>query len=367
MNLLLLWVRLSYFVYFTKANILGPRNRAPLGTKTTNVKLNTSQTLARSALRTKPENTNLRVTSTRRPKKVIHPDTKKLEVCDAGTLYNTSDVEYCPPAIKEIPFESDTFPDNCLDYSRIQPQNLMKDLYKSNLAQLDANGLSKLEKEQEIAYQKDILNADEAAKKMMDEDWIIGDIPETFHHQQTQKEVIKPVKGLATSQKKQYRHCQVISTLTSSKATHSLPITSKQKTSQPKAYKHATKVSSATSLKKPTKTGLRGSNNVTENNNFSIANSKSTIGYSKGRSIHSKFEEQKLTDHKVDKSSHLSMLTESRTTKNPEHKSQSQNSTDHYFLKLFDVDDGELDPGLRGILPDSVNDGEDEDFFFTFS
>src|SRR3954471_17513775 len=102
--------------------ILGPRTRAPLGMKTTNAKAKPFQTPG-PALEKSPEKTIAPKTSARRPKKVVHAETVKLQVHDDEEPLAERDVEYCPPKPVDLPYESDVFPKGCLNYDVLKPAN----------------------------------------------------------------------------------------------------------------------------------------------------------------------------------------------------------------------------------------------------
>jgi hypothetical protein len=97
------------------------------------------------------------------------------------------------------------------------------------------------------------------------------------------------------------------------------------------------------------------------------AASRSTIGYTKGRSAFSQV--QKTERSGLTRS--ISNLSQgSDTTITPERffaLENEQESKSPAFLKAFEVDDEDLEPGLRGILPECLRrpDDEDEEFVFT--
>lgn len=81
---------------------VGPRNRAPLGMKTTNAKTKAFQTPAPASIGGDLGRTNQRSVSIQKPKpKVSHPETTKLEdiLADKETL-GQREIEYMPPKPK---------------------------------------------------------------------------------------------------------------------------------------------------------------------------------------------------------------------------------------------------------------------------
>lgn len=82
--------------------ILGPRNRAPLGAKTTNAKAKAFQTPAPGSIRGELGKSNQKGGSIQKPKpKVSHPETTELEdiLADKEAL-DEREIEYMPPKPK---------------------------------------------------------------------------------------------------------------------------------------------------------------------------------------------------------------------------------------------------------------------------
>lgn len=81
---------------------VGPRNRAPLGVKTTNAKAKVFQTPAPASIHVGGGRTNQRSASVQKPKpKASHPETTKLEdiLADKEAL-DEREIEYMPPKPK---------------------------------------------------------------------------------------------------------------------------------------------------------------------------------------------------------------------------------------------------------------------------
>ena len=164
--------------------------------KTTNAKAKAFQTPAGPALEKEAEKVQGPQTSARRPKKVTHAETSKISVHGDESPLTERDVEYCPPKPKDIPYESEDFPKGCLSYDALKPGNLMRGIYQKYHNPVDENGLTRMDREHEAAYQKSIKEADEQVMKMMEEEWTIGDVPETFRHLKTKQPVLKDMKPI---------------------------------------------------------------------------------------------------------------------------------------------------------------------------
>ncbi|CZS94048.1 uncharacterized protein RAG0_04079 [Rhynchosporium agropyri] len=285
---------------------MGPRTRAPLGMKTTNAKAKAFQTPSGPAVEKELEKTQPKQqTSTRKPKRLIHADSVKLEVHGDESPLADRDVEYCPPKPKDLPYESTDFPNNCLDYSSLKPGNLMRGINKAYRQQIDENGLSRVEREAEEAYQRSAKQTDEQILKMMDEDWTVGDVPETFRHLRNKKPGLSILQDTSASNKplksqanrvalSDTKKAPVLSkgpgTLTSRKAASALSTSSKPTVAplQPKPAKPQTGFSKPSFLSR-TKPVQNSAPSVPSNASImraaaANAASRSTIGYTKGRS-----------------------------------------------------------------------------------
>ncbi|KAK0109465.1 hypothetical protein ONS95_002158 [Cadophora gregata] len=271
---------------------MGPRTRAPLGMKTTNAKAKAFQTPSGPAPEKELEKTQPKQqTSARRPKKLIHADSVKLEVHGDESPLADRDVEYCPPRTKDLPYESTDFPDNCLDYTALKPGNLMRGINKTYRQQVDENGMSRIEREAEEAYQRSAKATDERMMKMMEEDWTVGDVPETFRHLRNKKTPLsipqdaKPAsRKPLTDVKKPVLQNKGPGTINARKAASvlsSAPL--KSAPLQPKISKPAPKPSFL-SRSKPSPAPVVPNNASTMRAAAANAASRSTIGYTKGRS-----------------------------------------------------------------------------------
>jgi hypothetical protein len=336
---------------------LGPRTRAPLGMKTTNAKAKAFQTPAGPAAEKEVEKAQALQSSTRRPKKVTHAENTKIPVHGDESPLAERDVEYCPPKPKDIPFESEDFPNGCLNYAALKPGNLMQGIHQTYYNKVDENGMTRQDREHEASYQRSIKKADEHFMKMMEEEWTVGDVPETFRHlrkkQPVLKDNVKPVlrheplsnKGPAT--------------IASRKAASALSVAPKSMVIPPKISKP-----------KPTTSFLSRSKPAppTPTNNPMVAEavSRSTIGYTKGRNASTAL--KKREGGFTRSISNLSQGSDTTITPDRFAEKEGGPGSEEWqrlkFLGAFDVDDEDLEPSLRGALPECLRrDDEDEEEF----
>lgn len=90
------------------------------------------------------------------------------------------DVEYASPRPNDLPYESDIIPAGALTFEGLKPENILKGYYNHYFKPVDENGVPIQEREMEERRQRDFKRLDEQVRKDMDEfDWSIGDVPET--------------------------------------------------------------------------------------------------------------------------------------------------------------------------------------------
>jgi hypothetical protein len=291
-----------------------------------------------------------------------------LEIHGDESPLTERDVEYCPPKPTELPFDSEDFPDGCLDYSLLKPENMMRDIYQSYYQPMLKKQGAKDEQRSQEEYEKAVKEHDESLKMMMEEDWTVGDVPETFRHlrkKQTQPQPQVPTKKPAElTNKPTTMSNKGPATITSRKAASALAVPSKAAPLLPKTSKPAPKPSIIYRPKAPL--ASLPSNASTMRHSAATAASKSTIGYTKGRSTSGALNantfvrpERSGLQRSVSNMSQGSDTTITPANfKEPEWKNPS-------FLKAFDVDDEDLEPGLRGMLPDCLRrmDEDEEEFF----
>jgi hypothetical protein len=336
--------------------------------KTTNAKTKAFQTPTAPLLDKDPLKTQTKPTSARRPKpKVSHAETIKLNIPgdDNGPL-EEREPEYCPPKPTSLPYESDVFPDGCLDYDILKAPNMMRGWQNYYLNPVDENGVSLKEKQFEAECAKAHKDAEENILKQMEEmEWTIGDVPEIFNslhikdgndqgkdtlNKKVNNSSVPPSKGPAT--------------IASRKAASALSVAPKASLASAKTTNNVTAPKTVTSfLVRGKKTAAPAPINPSAmRHTVAAAASRSTIGYTKGRSASSV-----LKMHTGGLPRSTSNLSDgSDTTITPTSYAQKQGTevgNDDWrrlmLLGVFDTDDEDLELGLRGILPDCL--GKDED------
>ncbi|KAL3418214.1 hypothetical protein PVAG01_09929 [Phlyctema vagabunda] len=350
---------------------MGPRTRAPLGMKTTNAKTKAFQTPAGPAPEKDLEKTQTKQSSARRPKPKV-TQTVKLDIHgdEPGPL-EEREVEYAPPKPRDLPYESEDFPNDCLDYSALKPKNRMRGWYDRYHNPLDENGVSIKDKEFEDNLAKALREGDERILKAVEEDdWSVGDVPETFRHiGKKESDVQRKVKVADQAKKSVALSSRGPGTISSRNAASALSAPSR-----------TTMVPVRPSQPKPTTSFLARSKKVvplaptsTMRHTAATAASKSTIGYTKGRSASSA----------VNKSTHISDIFAKPTVTMPRSISNLSQDSDvtitparfarksaevgsdewsrFKLLTTFDLDDEELEPGLRGALPECLRRADEED------
>jgi hypothetical protein len=323
--------------------------------KTTNAKAKGFQTPA-PAQEKDLSNTQAPKTSARRPKKVTHADTVKLQIHGDESPLQEREVEYCPPKPKDLPYESDVFPDGCLDYTAVKPENLMRgisEIYR----RVDENGLTRLERQYQDDYTRRQKEGEERMKEMMEEVWTVGDVPETF--QQLKKRAPAPVKPTAN---------RAPATITSRNAASALSVAPKSTIAPPKMTNPVPKPTSFLSRAKP---ALIPSNPSTLRHNAAMATSKSTIGYTKGRSASNVLHKDifsKPTLQKKEGGLKRSESNMSDTTITPANYGEREEKNLDW-LRAFDEDEEDVDPLLLGKGVECLRgiDDEEDEFVLTLS
>lgn len=355
----------------------GPRNRAPLGMKTTNAKTKVFQTPAGPAPEKELEKTASKQTSARRPKPKVS-EKVKLDVHGDESPLRDIEVEYMPPRSKDLPYDSDVFPTGCLNYDMLKPENLTKgslgDYYNTN----DKSGRSKLERDLEKSSVERAKKMDEQILASMEEDWTVGDVPATFRNLRKRAPAQKAKTAIPKEQKLKIAiPSRGIATITSRRAASALstlPITIEPSKRPSTAIPRP--ASSFLTRRKPphfapgTNTSMRAA--------AAEVNSRSTLGYTKGRSASNVLQKKDAPPLTLEKNATSTLprstsnisydsnstITQARFTqkvnlRDPEHRKPD-------FLRAFDVDvdDENLEPALKRGLPEcSIKFDEDEEEF----
>ncbi|OBT45310.1 hypothetical protein VE00_03635 [Pseudogymnoascus sp. WSF 3629] len=348
---------------------MGPRTRAPLGMKTTNAKAKAFQTPAGPEMDKAPEKTQIRPTSTRPLRqKISHVDTVKLEIHgDEPDPLGEREVEYCPPKSKDLPYENEDFPNGYLDYSIVKRENQRKDFHTRYYNPVDANGVSKREREFEEELARSLKATDEKILKAVEEDpCVVHDVPETFPRVQRNKPTEeRRVVSAQLPPKASALPSRGPATLTSRRAASALALA-------PKPTTTSTKPSRPLPLtKKPASFLLRGSNPTppaiqpsTMRNASASAASRSTMGYKKGRSASTALSNGTVSavpSAPVRSLSNLSAISDKTITPARYGAKREEESSRLGFLGAFDISDDDLGFGPDSGLPECLRGGADEE------
>ncbi|KAK4177627.1 hypothetical protein QBC36DRAFT_211232 [Triangularia setosa] len=352
--------------------------RAPLGNKTTNGKARANQNTQGgkgTALKTPAQ----RLNTAQRPKQAA-PQTgpAKVEVrADAQPpIMADDDVEYCPPKPKDLPYESDVLPDGVLTFQGLKPENLFNDYYRYYFNCVDDQGKSAMARDMEERQQRKFERGDKQIRLDMEEfDWSVGDAPETRDVFQKRQETIK-VEAIPAVKKVTSLGPRPPSTIASRRAALALaaPINSFRgapaRTAKPVSLTMASKPQPRGFLlpkRKPAENILQPGT-LPRETATSIAASRSTLGYNKGRSassaIHARKESVTRMPEVAPKPRPLSRCVStassaSDATITPARFAQSaQDWKRPDFLSIFDVDDDDNTTG--GLVPRF--DEEEDDF-----
>lgn len=340
-------------------------SRAPLGNKTTNAK-------ARAALQTpgvKPTGQNLQKTTVRpttnlRPKQSApQVESSKLEV-HTDKDWREEEVEYAPPKPKDIPYESEVFPDGVITFEGLKPENLFKGYYQYYFNRVDGDCKTSIEREMEEKRQRSFQRGEEQILKDMEEfDWSIGDLPESKDVFTKKKAEGTAITTTAAAIKKPTRPVsRQPSTITSRKAASALAMTSnpssitqaKDKAIGPTTAKPPSR-GFLLPKKKPAQPLSQASLPIRERAT-AVTASRSTLGYSRGRSTSSAVlaDKDPVNRHPVAPKSRplvRSISTASScsdATITPARFAEAEASKKPDFLSIFDVDedDGSLGGGM---------------------
>ncbi|KAI0379950.1 hypothetical protein F5Y04DRAFT_258784 [Hypomontagnella monticulosa] len=371
----------------TTSNLATPsaRSRAVLGDKTTNAKAKAGQSVNVKSVVREIEKSQPKAPGTLRPKqKTPHAELQKLEVHTEETdPLSEEEVEYCPPKPKDLPYESDVFPDGALNLDVLKRENMFKGYYDHYFNPVDENGVSLADKELEKRNKKAMEDCDRRIKEDMDNfEWSIQDEVKL-----TKKGFIKPAPTLNPTTKRPTTN-RAPSTLKSRKAADALSMDETTKSLQRKAARSvelgkvpAKKASSFSipTFKRQPSVQVQG---IPKKTSMEIeANSRTTIGYNKGRSTASLLAQGTT---KPERGASRTGFTRSDTTLSNEsdrtitpslyaHKQASVAAEDQEwkervpFLSIFNIEDDDEDEDfdLLGGKPPHVE--EDEDFEFKFA
>ena len=204
------------------------------------------------------------------------------------------EIEYAPPKPKDIPYESDVFPDGVITFEGLKPENMFKGYYQYYFNPVDDNGKTSMERDMEEQQKRSFERGEEQIRKDMDEfDWSIGDVPESKDLFKKKAVVattstVAPGKRLARPVPKQP------STIASRKAASALAMPTKPPATAPARQ---VKTAAPATTRAPSRGFLLPKRKPAQpvpqptiaarERAAAIAASRSTLGYTKGRSTSS--------------------------------------------------------------------------------
>ncbi|KAH8698303.1 hypothetical protein BGW36DRAFT_294414 [Talaromyces proteolyticus] len=266
---------------------LGPRNRAPLGMKTTNAKANAFQTPGLQGDTLKAPKTNRKGSSLKKAKKVeplVQPS--QPQVSAKTEEDDVPDVEYAPPKPKELSDDPEEVTYNT-NFPQFKGRNIIRGWERIYLhGDIGDDGLTDRERkfqQESVSYDKMI---DEIIQKQVEDIELPGlnareaqDLPSFDEPDQQRHNKANEKKGLNKG-------------LSSLKARDAAKALSQTKCSLAKRVE-STKVSTSRTSKAPLaliapkRRTPTPTNSSTAHNTAAAASSRTTLGYSKGRSVSS--------------------------------------------------------------------------------
>ncbi|KAM0570604.1 hypothetical protein ACHAP9_003943 [Verticillium nonalfalfae] len=158
----------------------GTQARAPLGNKTTNAKAKNGQVQGVKSIVKELEKTDAKQNTIQKPKnKGPAVDPLKVAVhIDLGG--DEHEIEHAPLRVKDLPYESDVFPEGGLNFNGLKKENMFKGYYNHFYNPLGEDGLRFEDRKHEERMQKALKKNDEEIIHDIDSmDWSVSDVPET--------------------------------------------------------------------------------------------------------------------------------------------------------------------------------------------
>ncbi|KAI9739517.1 MAG: hypothetical protein M1834_006233 [Cirrosporium novae-zelandiae] len=266
---------------------LGPRNRAPLGMKTTNAKAKVYQTPAHPL---KDESAKPSQKSTIAPNRKVQIAHTKLDVLHDDEGAGEPDIEYAPPPPKPLPDYPDDWPHD-REYPMFEGENLTRGWAELHAEPVGKDGLTAPERKMKEEQEKFDKEFDAMILKDVQNLKIAKDDQEFIDNEIRQEDIVKKSK---TASKKPLIHKGSPSMTTSKRAAAALmPPKPSSVVAKPKAHFAAT--TKATKTRIPSTLIRRGRQTPPPTNPSSMrytaatAASRTTLGYSKGRATSSTY------------------------------------------------------------------------------
>ena len=332
----------------------GTRPRAPLGNKTTNAKARAAPATGGVKDKVKEiEQSQSKPTTVQKPKHK-QPGTApaKLEVRIDEEETGEPDIEYVPPRPKDLPYESDVFPDDLLTFEGLKPENLLRGYYERYHDPVDENGVRLKERKFEERLQKALKEGDERIlRDVEDIGWPASDVIETKQPPKEQQKRLVRGTGAKSSQAVN----RTASTLASKRAASTLSMAPTVRERKPRLPVQTRKPRSFLPGRQASKP-MAPTKSQPESVVAEVA-SRNTLGYSKGRSTSSAMQTRRPLTRAPSAASVSSNHSDVTITPANFHKTQEPKPQ---FLRIFEADDDSDDDGF-GKTAD-VNFDDDEDF-----
>ncbi|KAH7166245.1 hypothetical protein EDB81DRAFT_281046 [Dactylonectria macrodidyma] len=347
------------------------RGRAPLGNKTTNAKAKSGQAGGVKGIVKELEKTQLKPT-VHKPKQ-LSVDLAPLEykVRNEQKAIEEEEPEYAPPRPKDLPYESDVFPQDLLTFEGLKSENLLKGYYQHFYNPVDDEGVSRQDREFEKTMKNVMAKAEERNQRDMDAlDWNIADVPDTARRQPKTNDLHKRSNSISNQRTKTLMSKQPNS-VSSRRAASALSMASdsSKSTGAPmtiRTTKTRKPLSSILQTKKPAAVGKAS----LADSAAGEAASRTTIGYNRGRSASSMLytqpripSESSRPPRTVKPAASVGCLsdmtiTPARLRQAGMKKQESQPRPQ--FMSIFDEEDGEDEDLLPVSRQPQLSDDEDE-------
>ncbi|WEW60027.1 hypothetical protein PRK78_005510 [Emydomyces testavorans] len=263
---------------------MGPRNRAPLGTKTTNAKA--FQTPAPQLGTTKPVRTGKRSSTVRKLKQSAPKQTNIQKPSNNAHEEDVPDIEYMPPTPQPLPDHPDDITYDT-SFPQFKGRNFARGwerLYNDEY-DIGEDGLSKKEREwrkEQAAYEK---RFDELILQQVRdmESLDINEFPDEPCIEELEAKRLQEVERKKAEKLKSTRQVSTLQSRTAAKALSHLP----RPIAQPKTRVASTARSRLIPSLTPKIKAPVPSNPSSMRHTAAVATSRTTLGYSKGRGVSS--------------------------------------------------------------------------------
>ncbi|KAF4336160.1 hypothetical protein FBEOM_9962 [Fusarium beomiforme] len=356
---------------------MGTQNRAPLGNKTTNAKAKNGQLGGVKNIVKDIEQTQFKPTA-QKPKQIpvdLAPLEIRLKEEQKPIEPQEEEPEYAPPRPKDLPYESDCFPKDMLTLEGLKKDNLLKGYYQHFFNPVDDNGVSRQDREFAETMKKVATKAEERNKQETDAlTFNIDDLSDD--ELQIKAPAPKPtitddserkVKGVRTKQPSSLASRRAASAL----SIHSDASSNSKASSAARTTKMRKPLTSLYQSKKPVAKSAVPAKTSHADRATGVAASRTTIGYSRGRSASSMVNAQRRgtiapvgTQRAIKPTETISSL-QSGLTITPARlrqavKQQEEVKSRPQFMSIFeDGEDDDLPPLSQ---PLHISDDEEEEF-----